>query len=100
MLLGWPLLAYFACFDTAFAAAPGADAIIKEMHARYQNAWYDSMIFSQEAKTYNADGTTKVETWYEQGLLPGKLRIDIGAAADGNAMIMNDGRLTTFHNGI
>src|SRR5215475_12736233 len=86
----WQLLlvAGVAFCDIALAAAPSTDALINQMHTRYQNAWYDTMIFSQEAKTYNSDGTTKVETWYEQGLLPGRLRIDIGAPADGNAMIM------------
>ena len=100
--LGNWLLLLVACFafrDMALAAPPDAEAVINQMHTRYQSAWYDTMIFSQKATTYNADGTTKVETWYERGLLPGRLRIDIGAPADGNAMIMNDGKLSTFHNG-
>jgi len=94
-----PLLACFALMDAAHAAPPGGDSVINQMHARYQNEWYDTMLFNQKNTTYNADGTTKVELWYERGLLPGKLRIDIGDPADGNAMIMNDGQLYTFQHG-
>ncbi len=94
-----PLLACLALLDTALADPPGGDSVIRQMHARYQDAWYDTMLFRQKNTTFNADGTTKVEMWYERGLLPGKLRIDMGAPADGNAMIMNDGQLYTFQNG-
>jgi hypothetical protein len=94
-----PLLPCLALLDTAFAGPSGGDYVISQMHARYQDSWYDTMLFGQKNTTYNADGTTKVEMWYERGLLPGKLRIDMGAPADGNAMIMNDGQLYTFQHG-
>lgn len=94
-----PFLACLALLDTTLAASPGGASVISQMHARYQDAWYDTMLFSQKNTTYNADGTTQVEMWYERGLLPGKLRIDMGAPADGNAMIMNDGQLYTFQHG-
>jgi hypothetical protein len=48
------------------------------MHDRYNSIWYDTLTFVQKCTTYNTDGTTRVETWYEAALLPGKLRIDIG----------------------
>jgi hypothetical protein len=93
------LVACLILLDTALATSPGGDSVIGKMHARYQDAWFDTMAFGQKNTTFNADGTTQVEMWYERGLLPGKLRIDMGAPSDGNAMIMNDGHLYTFRNG-
>ena len=60
----------------------GSD-VLRAMHDRYKSSWYDTVTFTQKSTTYNPDGTTKVETWYEAALLPGKLRIDIGQPATG-----------------
>ncbi len=99
---GWPWnwlrLLLPACLAACSAFANG-DSVVTQMHARYQGAWYDTMLFNQKNTTYGDDGTKKIEMWYERGLLPGRLRIDIGNPADGNAMIMNDGQLYTIKNG-
>ncbi len=76
-----------------------ADALLRAMHDRYSATWYDTLTFTQKSTTYNPDGTTKVETWYEAALLPGKLRIDIGPPADGHAYLMVDGNATIFERG-
>ena len=76
-----------------------ADALVRSMHDRYAKSWYQKLTFTQKSTTYNADGTTKVETWYEAALLPGKLRIDIGPVADGRAYILADGNVTVFDKG-
>jgi len=76
-----------------------ADAVIRAMHDRYSATWYDTLTFTQKSTTYNPDGTTRVETWYEAALLPGKLRIDIGPPADGHAYLMVDGYATIFEKG-
>src|SRR4249920_2694173 len=76
-----------------------ADAVIRAMHDRYSATWYDTLTFTQKSTTYNADGTTKIETWYEAAVLPGKLRIDIGPPADGRAYLMVDGNATIFEKG-
>ena len=73
--------------------------VLRAMHDRYKASWYQTVTFTQKSTTYNADGTTKVETWYEAALLPGKLRIDIGKPADGNGYLMVDGNVTVFKNG-
>jgi outer membrane lipoprotein-sorting protein len=70
------------------------EAVLRAMHDRYKTSWYDTLTFTQKSTTYNPDGTTKVETWYEAALLPGKLRIDIGPPTDGNGYVMVDGILT------
>jgi hypothetical protein len=83
----------------ATAQIKGADALVRAMHDRYAKSWYSTITFTQKSTTYNDDGTTKVETWYEAALLPGKLRIDIGPAADGRAYLLADGNVTVFDKG-
>ena len=75
------------------------DAVLRAMHDRYKTSWYDTLTFTQKSTTYNADGTTKVETWHEAALLPGKLRIDIGPPSEGNGYVMVDGTLTIVKDG-
>ena len=73
--------------------------LLRAMHDRYQSTWYETLTFQQKSTTYNADGTSKAETWYEAALLPGKLRIDIGPPADGNGAVYGDGKVTVFRDG-
>ena len=72
------------------------EALVRAMHDRYAGQWYPSVTFTQKSTTYNPDGTTKVETWYEALLLPGKLRIDIGPPSEGNAYLFENGNLSVF----
>jgi outer membrane lipoprotein-sorting protein len=75
------------------------EALLTAMHDRYAGNWYGTVTFTQKSTTYNPDGTSKSETWYEAAMLPGKLRIDIGPPANGNGAIVADGTLTSFKNG-
>lgn len=84
---------------TSAAEINGGESLIKAMHGRYAGAWYKSVTFVQKSTTYNADGTSKAETWYEAALLPAKLRIDIGSPADGNGYLLVDGNVTIFKDG-
>src|SRR5215475_5404616 len=81
------------------AEVKSGEALVKAMHDRYTGSWYSTVTFTQKSTTYNPDGTTKVETWYEAASLPGKLRIDIGPPADNNGYLMVDGNLTILKNG-
>ncbi len=74
-------------------------SVVTAMHARYEKSWYDTTTFTQKSTTYNEDGTTKVETWYEAASLPGRLRIDFGPPSDGNGAILADGKGIFFTNG-
>jgi len=76
-----------------------ADGLVRAMHDRYQNSWYHTISFWQKSTTYKSDGTSQSETWYEAGLLPGKLRIDIGPPSAGNGMVFNHDTLTSFKDG-
>jgi outer membrane lipoprotein-sorting protein len=71
--------------------------VLRAMHDRYAKSWYETLTFTQKSTTYNPDGTSKAETWYEAVSVPGKLRIDIGTPSDGNGLLMVDGTLTVFH---
>jgi len=70
------------------------EALLRAMHDRYQSTWYQTVTFTQKSTTYKPDGATSAETWYEAALPPGKLRIDIGTASEGNGYIFADGNLT------
>jgi len=70
------------------------DALLRAMHDRYASSWYRTITFTQKSTTYKADGTSSAETWYEAALLPGKLRIDVGPASDGNGYVLVDGTVT------
>lgn len=73
-------------------------AILRAMHDRYENNWYETLTFQQESITHNADGTNKAEIWYEALMLPGRLRIEIGSPNSGNGTLVADGKLTRFAN--
>jgi hypothetical protein len=75
------------------------EALVRAMHSRYQSNWYDTLTFTQKSTTINPDGATKVETWYEAAMLPGKLRIDIGPPAEGNGALLVDGTAYFFQKG-
>jgi hypothetical protein len=70
--------------------------VLRAMHDRYQATWYKTVTFTQKSTTYKPDGTSSAETWYEAALFPGKLRIDIGPAADGKGYIFDSGNVTVM----
>jgi len=61
-------------------AADGV-AIIRRMHDRYAATWYRSLSFTERAELRGADGKLTTATWWEEGTLPGRLRIDVGFPA-------------------
>src|ERR1700758_3031731 len=81
------------------AQIASADARVRAMHDRYRKSWYSTITFTQKSTTYNDDGTTKVETWYEAAMLPGELRIDVGEPGKGNGALMVDGTGYFFRDG-
>lgn len=36
-------------------------AVLRAMHDRYANNWYETLTFQQDSITHNADGTDKTE---------------------------------------
>jgi len=94
-----PLFIFFALtFAHAQDVRSGED-VLRAMHDRYAESWYKTLTFTQKSTTYNPDGTSKVETWYEALALPGKLRIDIGPPSNGNGYLLVNGTVTIFKGG-
>lgn len=98
-------LAIFCFFFLGLAGLAAAQQIrngedlLRAMHDRYAKTWYRTCTFTQKSTTFNPDGTTKVETWYEAIELPAKLRIDIGPAQDQNAAFIVNETLYAFKAG-
>lgn len=65
-----------------------ADQLVAAMHDRYAGKWYRNLTFIQKSTFLRPDGTpSRVETWYEAGALPGRLRIDLGEPSKGNGAL-------------
>jgi hypothetical protein len=75
------------------------EGVLRAMQERYAKDWYETLTFTQKSTTHKPDGTNTSETWYESALLPGRLRIDIGPASEGNGILIADGALTLFKGG-
>jgi len=92
-------LAVFVCGYSAprlVAQEGDGAAILRAMHDRYANDWYDTLTFQQDSITHNPDGTDKTEVWYEALMVPGKLRIDFVRPDSGNGVLIAGGALTRF----
>ena len=70
--------------------------LLRAMHDRYKDSWYQTVTFTQKSTTYKPDGTSSAETWYEAVSLPGRLRIDIGPATDGRGYIFSNGTVSVI----
>jgi hypothetical protein len=73
--------------------------LIAAMQKTYGASWYHTATFVQKTTTYAADGTKKVETWYEALAVPGRLRIDFTPVADGNGVLFADGKSSSMKGG-
>jgi hypothetical protein len=68
-----------------------ADQLVAAMHAAYNGRWYRNLTFVQKTTYLRPDGTpSRVETWYEAGAMPGRLRIDLGDIAKGNGVLFRN----------
>lgn len=72
--------------------------IIKAMHAKYADKWYDKFSITQEVTYYLEGKEVESEIWNELISLPGKVRSNIGNPADGNSEIYLDGTFYIFKN--
>jgi dienelactone hydrolase len=64
------------------SGSPGDGAgVLRAMHDRYASSWYNTMSFTEIAEQRSDTGAATSEKWYEEGKLPGRLRIDVGVPA-------------------
>jgi len=73
--------------------------LVSAMQKKYGKSWYMTATFVQKTTNYQADGTTKVETWYEALSVPGSLRIDFTPIKDGNGILFTDRKIFSFKDG-
>lgn len=102
MKLGLRIVLFPVLLMCTLAHAQGirnGETLLRAMHDRYASSWYKTLTFTQKSTTYKPDGTSSVETWYEAAMLPGKLRIDIGPATEGNGYVLVDGMATVVKDG-
>lgn len=77
-----------------------ADQLIAAMHDRYAGRWYANLTFVQKSTSLRPDGSTsRVETWYEAGAIPGLLRIDLGDPSRGNGVLYRGDSVYQFQEG-
>jgi outer membrane lipoprotein-sorting protein len=88
------ILLLFLLSQVVYAATiRNGEDVLRAMRERYPS-WYRTLTFTQKSTTYKPDGTSSAETWHEAASIPGKLRIDIGPAANGNGYVLVDGTIT------
>lgn len=84
----------------ARAMITSSDQLLDAMHDRYARSWYKNLTFVQKSTTLRPDGTpSRVETWYETGAMPGRLRIDLGDPAKGNGVLYRGDSVYQFQEG-
>src|SRR5437868_280630 len=80
---------------TTIASAP---TLFRAMHDRYNNNWYRTVTFVQKTTIITATGGQIVQTWYEAGMLPGRLRIDTDRRSKTGTLYARDS-VFTFNSG-
>jgi len=68
------------------------------MHDRYAGKWYRTMSFTQKTTLGLASGGELVQTWYEAGMMPGRLRIDTDLKSKSGQLFARDS-VYVFTNG-
>jgi len=81
------------------AKIPSTAELIAAMQKKYGKSWYKTATFVQETTNFQADGTSKVETWYEAMSVPGRLRIDFTPVSGGNGVLFTGGKIFVFKDG-
>src|SRR5580765_296185 len=101
------MMRYLLILTLLLASASGVQAanitnteqLIQAMQSKYAKSWYRTATFVQKTTNYQADGTKKVETWYEAMALPGSLRIDYTPTKDGSGILFTNNQIYVFKNG-
>ena len=76
--------------SVALAQRSGRE-VLDAMRTAYDGKWYHTLTFTQKTTLRGADGTERVQTWYEAlrhtSASGTQLRIDVGDLKDGNGVI-------------
>jgi hypothetical protein len=86
--------------SAAFAVdITSGEELVAAMHKKYDGKWYKTLTFKQITTTYNPDGISNSETWYEALNAPGKLRIDMEPLDKHNGLLFADGKFWSYKDG-
>lgn len=64
-----------------------ARSLVQAMHDRYADGWYQTLSFTQATTRVLDNDSTHTEEWREWAAIPGRLRIEMGAPAEGRVAI-------------
>ncbi len=93
------IIILLASNQTLAAKITTTEELVQAMQKKYAKSWYKTATFVQKTTNYQADGTKKVETWYEALSVPGNLRIDFTPVKDGNGILFTNYQIYIFKNG-
>jgi outer membrane lipoprotein-sorting protein len=64
-----------------------AESLIAAMHGGYADGWYHTLSLTQTTTRVLANDSIHAEEWREWAAIPGRLRIEMGAPAEGRVVI-------------
>src|SRR5579862_6842856 len=87
--LRWAPLVAIIAFVSAWRPlkVPTGAEIVQQMHDKYAGKWFKTLTFVQQTTRTDSTGKATVTTWYESASVPGRLRIDVGKASEGNCVL-------------
>lgn len=74
------------------------EELIKQMHEKYLEKWFNSIAFEQDAIFYENGKVVKKQIWYEASKIPGKLIIKYDSLQSGNGAIFASDSVFVFQN--
>ncbi|HEX9951761.1 MAG TPA: hypothetical protein VGB53_08340 [Rubricoccaceae bacterium] len=72
--------------DSASGLPETARALVEAVRARHGATWYRTLAFVQET-TFHTPSGPRVQTWYEAGAVPGRLRIDVAPLGEAGTFL-------------
>lgn len=82
-----PLSACAPAATQSAANVTDGESLIRAMHDRYAGRWYNTLSFEQKTTRRLPNDSVRVDTWYEYGAIPGRLRIEFAPREGGNGAI-------------
>jgi hypothetical protein len=73
--------------------------VLQKMHDAYAGKWFKTLTFVQKTTIMAADGSERIETWFESYKTPGRLRIDTAPLKDFNGSLQLPDKVIVFRNG-
>ena len=76
------------------------EQVLQAMHDRYASTWYKNLTFVQQTTNWRPPGgTSTTKTWWEAGMIPGRLRIDTDSISKGDGVIFRADSVYSFAGG-